>query len=103
VEDPSLPLDPSRENKDTDNTKGEQGENDPKGSVSSMGGVEESSLGLGLVHQPGEDRMPDQGEYTYPRTMGERQVMLGSTVMSVVTVMGVMGFTSSTGGTDGNG
>jgi len=49
VEDPSLPLDPSRENKDTDNTEGEEGEDDPKSSVSGMGRVDESSLGLGLI------------------------------------------------------
>jgi hypothetical protein len=49
VEDPSLPLDPSRENKDTDDTEGEEGEDDPKGSVSGMGRVDESSLGLGLI------------------------------------------------------
>jgi len=54
VENPSLPLDPSGENENTDNTEGEQGENDPKGGMSSMGRVEESSLGLG------------------PRTVGER-------------------------------
>ena len=49
MEDPILPLDPSRENKDTNNTKGEEGEDDPKGSVSGMGRVDESSLGLGLI------------------------------------------------------
>jgi hypothetical protein len=49
VENPSLPLDPSRENKDTDDTEGEEGKDDPKGSVSGMGRVDESSLGLGLI------------------------------------------------------
>jgi hypothetical protein len=49
VEDSSLPLDPSREDKDTDDTKGEEGEDDPKSSVSGMGRVDESSLGLGLI------------------------------------------------------
>ena len=49
MEDPVLPLDPSGENKDTNNTKGEEGEDDPKGSVSGMGRVDESSLGLGLI------------------------------------------------------
>jgi hypothetical protein len=49
VEDPRLPLDPSREDKDTNDTKGEEGEDDPKGGVSSMGRVQESSLGLRLI------------------------------------------------------
>jgi hypothetical protein len=49
VEDPGLLLDSSGKDKDTDDTEGEQGEDDPKGSVSSMSRVEKSSLGHGLI------------------------------------------------------
>ena len=49
VEDPSLPLDPCGHDKDTDDTKGEEGEDDPEGSVSGMGRVDEFSLGHGLI------------------------------------------------------
>jgi hypothetical protein len=95
VEDPSLPLDPSRENKDTDDTEGEEGEDDPKSSVSGMSRVEESSLGLGLIISTiTRSGMLDR---TYPRTVGVWEVVLGSTVVTV------MGLTSSTGGTDGDG
>ena len=101
MENPSLPLDPSRENENTDNTEGEQGENDPKSGMSSMGRVEESSLGVGLIISvKGLDRANPMTRYTYPRTVGERKVVFGSTVMTVVTVMRG---TSSTGGTDGDG
>ena len=73
VENPSLPLDPSRENENTDNTKGEQGENDPKSGMPSVGRVEESSLGLGLIISiKGLDRANPMTRCTYPRTVGER-------------------------------
>ena len=40
VEEPSTLLYPLRENENTDNTKGEQSENDPKGSLTDMGVVD---------------------------------------------------------------
>jgi hypothetical protein len=48
VEDPSLLLDTGREDKDTNNTQGHEGKDDPEGSVTGVGRVEESSLGHGL-------------------------------------------------------
>lgn len=84
VENPSLPLDSGGKDKDTNNTKGEQGEYYPEGSVSSMGRMEESSRRLG------------------PRTMGEREVLIRTSVVRVMVVR-IVGFTSSTGGTDGDG
>lgn len=48
MEDSGLPLNPHGEDKDTDETECEQGKHHPKGSMSSMGGVQEPHIGSWL-------------------------------------------------------
>ena len=48
VEDSSLSLDPHGEDPDTDDTEGEQGENDPEGGVAGVGRVQEPDIRVGL-------------------------------------------------------
>ena len=48
MENPSLPLDPHGEDPDTDETESEEGKDDPKGSVSDVGRVQEPHIRGGL-------------------------------------------------------
>lgn len=48
MENPSLPLDPGREDKDAEKPEGEQGKDDPKGSVTSVSRVQEPHIRVGL-------------------------------------------------------
>lgn len=49
MEDPSLPLDPHGEDPDTDETESEQGKDDPEGSVTNVGRVQEPYIRVGLL------------------------------------------------------